>query len=464
MAAFMDDNFLLDTDVARALYHEVASALPIIDYHSHLIPREIAGQRRFANLAELWLGGDHYKWRLMRSSGVTEDFITGGRPAKEKFDAFCRVLPLAIGNPIVHWSHLELRRIFGIDLIINARNADAIWEAANARLATMTTWSFLEQAKVEIACTTDDPADDLAEHRAIAASALSTRVIPAYRPDCAMAINDPGFAGYLQKLGAVVGASIDSFAALIEALIERIDYFDDAGARISDHAIDVPLADTVSSIEVAERLFAKRLGGETLSAGEIGQYHSVMLDRLGRAYAERRWTMCLHIGALRNVNSRMVARIGQATGFDSITDFSYASGIAGLLDSMERDEQLPKTMLFCLNPAMNEVLGAMIGNFQAGPVKGKIQYGPAWWFNDHKQGNLDQFVALGNLGSLGTSVGMVTDSRSFASYPRHDYYRRLLCRQLGQWVDAGEYPDDREALATIVKGISYQNAKDYFGL
>ena len=464
MSAFMDENFLLDTGVARELYHGVAAALPIIDYHSHLIPREISIKRKFGNLAELWLGGDHYKWRLMRSSGITEDFITGSRSAKEKFDAFCKILPLAIGNPIVHWSHLELRKIFGIDLIINARNGDAIWEQANAKLATMTTWSFLEQANVEIACTTDDPADDLAEHASIAASALKTRVIPAYRPDSAMAVNDAGFAGYLQKLGACVGAPIDSFSALIEALIQRLDYFHRAGARISDHAIDVPLADTVPPIEIAERLFSKRLSGATLSTAEIGQYHAVMLDRLGRAYAEREWTMCLHIGALRNVNSRMVSRIGQATGFDSIADYSYAVGVAGLLDSMERDERLPKTMLFCLNPAMNEVLGAMIGNFQAGPVKGKIQYGPAWWFNDHKQGNLDQFVALANLGSLGTSVGMVTDSRSFASYPRHDYYRRLLCRQLGQWVEGGEYPDDREALATIVRGISYQNAKDYFGL
>jgi len=463
MTAFMDKDFLLDTDVARRLYHDVAATLPIIDYHSHLIPREIAGRRTFANLAELWLGGDHYKWRLMRSCGVTEDFITGSRPARDKFDAFCRILPLAIGNPIFHWSHLELRRLFDIDLLINARNANAIWDLANARLAAMDTWSFLEQARVDIACTTDDPADDLADHRTIAASTLKTRVIPAYRPDSAMSINAPGFQAYLGRLGDCVGAQITSFSTLIEALIDRIDYFDAAGARISDHAIDVPLADTLPTIDVAEQLFSKRLGGEALSPAEIGEYHSVMLDRLGRAYAERNWAMCLHIGALRDVNTRMVGRIGQATGYDSITDHSYAKGLAALLDGMERDDRLPKTMLFCLNPAMNEVLGAMIGNFQAGPVKGKIQYGPAWWFNDHKEGNLEQFVTLANLGALGTSVGMVTDSRSFASYPRHDYYRRLLCRQLGRWVQDGEYPDDSEALSTIVRGICHQNARDYFG-
>ena len=464
MSAFMDENFLLDTPVAQRLYREVASDLPIIDYHSHLIPREISGRRKFANLAELWLGGDHYKWRLMRSSGVDEAFITGNRSHKEKFDAFCKILPLAIGNPIYHWSHLELRRIFGIELPINMRNADAIWEQANARLKQMDTWSFLEQAKVEIACTTDDPADTLAEHAEIACSGLKTRVIPAYRPDAAMSINDLGFHAYLERLGRCVEARIDSFGALLDALVARIDYFHRAGARISDHAIDVPLAEVMPTLERSEELFAKRLGGILLSKAEIGQYHSAMLGRLGRAYAERDWAMCLHIGALRNVNTRMVKLIGPATGYDSITDLSYADGIATLLDNMERDDLLPKTMLFCLNPSMNEVLGAMIGNFQAGPVRGKIQYGPAWWFNDHKEGNLEQFVALANLGSLGTSVGMVTDSRSFASYPRHDYYRRLFCRLLGQWVQAGEYPDDAEALATIVHGVCYQNAKDYFAI
>lgn len=464
MCEFMGKDFLLDTTVSKNLYHNVAAELPIIDYHSHLVTREIAERRIFNNLSALWLGGDHYKWRLMRSSGVTEDFITGDRSPKEKFDAFCRVLPLAIGNPIYHWSHLELRRIFGIDLLVNQNNGDAIWEQANAKLECMDTWSFLEQGNVEIVCTTDDPADDLHEHAVIAKSALKTRVIPAYRPDNAMSINDKGFISYLEKLSCRVGFGIDSFQALMDALIQRIDYFDRVGARISDHAIDVPLADAVPGIDEVERLFRKRISGETLSKNEIGQYHSAMLEKLGRAYAARGWAMCLHIGALRNVNSRMVGKIGQATGYDSIADLSYVAGIANLLDSMERDDQLPKTMLFCLNSAMNEVIGAMIGNFQAGPVKGKIQYGPAWWFNDHKKGNLDQFIALANLGSLGTSVGMVTDSRSFASYPRHDYYRRLLCRQIGQWVHGGEYPNDPDVLATIVRGICYENAKQYFAM
>ncbi|GGP24622.1 glucuronate isomerase [Silvimonas amylolytica] len=464
MAAFMDKDFLLDTATARRLYHDVAADLPIIDYHSHLQQGEIASRKQFRNVAELWLGGDHYKWRLMRSSGVTEDFITGTRSDEEKFRAFCKVLPHAIGNPIYHWSHLELRRIFGIDLLINEKNAGRIWEEANAKLAPMDTWSLLEQAKVEIACTTDDPADDLLQHQEIAKSALKTRVLPAYRPDKAMRINNPGFVDYLARLGNVAGAKVDSFASLIAALAARVAFFHQQGARISDHAVDVALPVVAATEQQLEALFQKRVGGSLLSDAELGQYVRGILTAMGRVYASHGWSMCLHIGAQRNNNTRMLNTLGADTGYDSISDMSCSAGLASMLDVLDSTDELPKTMLFCLNPNMNEILSTMIGNFQGGGVTGKLQFGPAWWFNDHKEGNLQQFVTLANHGVLGTSVGMVTDSRSFASYPRHDYYRRLLCRQLGQWVEGGEYPADEPALEQIVRDVCYENAKRYFGL
>jgi glucuronate isomerase len=464
MTAFMDKDFLLTTTVARRLYHEVAADLPVIDYHSHLQQGEIASRKKFRNIAELWLGGDHYKWRLMRTSGVSEHFITGPATDKEKFNAFCKVLPLAIGNPIYHWSHLELRRIFGIDLVINEKNADAIWEQANARLEQMDTWAFLEQAKVEIACTTDDPADDLLQHDEIAKSALKTRVLPAYRPDAAMRINKEGFIDYVLRLSSVSGVEIDSFASMMQALAKRVDYFHARGGRISDHAIDIPLPAVAASAEELEAMFAKRIKGELLTDTEAAQYLRGLLEAIGAVYARYDWTMCFHIGAMRNNNQRMLSTLGPDTGYDSISDMTTSAGLVALLDALDAAKTLPKTMLFNLNPAMNEVLSTMIGNFQDGSVGGKVQFGPAWWFNDHKVGNLDQLVAFGNHSVLGIFVGMVTDSRSFASYPRHDYFRRLVCRQLGEWVEGGEYPDDFDALSTIVRGICYENAKNYFKL
>jgi glucuronate isomerase len=460
----MDQDFLLTTNVAKKLYHEVAADLPVIDYHSHLQQGEIAERKTFRNIAELWLAGDHYKWRLMRTAGVAEEFCTGERSDKEKFLAFCKVLPLAIGNPIYHWSHLELRRIFGIELLINEKNAEAIWEQANAKLATMDTWSLLEQAKVEIACTTDDPADDLLQHDEIAKSALKTRVLPAYRPDKAMRINNPGFVDYVAHLSAVAGVKIDSFASLMAALANRVEYFHARGGRISDHAIDIPLPAVAASSEQLEALFAKRMKGELLTQAEQSQYLRGLLESIGAVYAKYEWTMCLHIGAMRNNNRRMLDTLGPDTGFDSISDAVHSDGLVALLDALDVSDKLPKTMLFNLNPAMNETLSTMVGNFQDGSVAGKVQFGPSWWFNDHKTGNLAQLVAFGNHSVLGVFVGMVTDSRSFASYPRHDYFRRLVCRQLGEWVEAGEYPDDFDALSTIVRGICYENAKNYFKL
>ena len=464
MTAFMDKDFLLTTDVAKKLYHEVAAELPVIDYHSHLQQGEIAERKKFRNIAELWLSGDHYKWRLMRTAGVAEEYCTGNRSDREKFDAFCKVLPLAIGNPIYHWSHLELRRIFGIDLIINEKNADAIWEQANAKLAGMDTWSFLEQAKVEIACTTDDPADDLLQHAEIANSGLKTRVLPAYRPDNAMRIGKEGFADYVTRLSAVSDIKIDSFASMMAALAKRVEFFHARGGRISDHAIDMPLPVVGATQDQLESIFARRIAGETLSELEQAQYLRGLLESIGTVYAKFGWTMCFHIGAMRSNNLRMLQTLGPDTGFDSISDMTTSNGLVSLLSSLDANDQLPKTMLFNLNPAMNEVLSTMIGNFQDGSVAGKVQFGPAWWFNDHKLGNLAQILAFGNHSVLGVFVGMVTDSRSFASYPRHDYFRRLVCRQFGEWVEGGEYPNDFEALATVVRGICYENAKKYFQL
>ncbi len=459
---FADQDFLLDTGVARALYHDVAAALPIVDYHSHLSPDEIASRKTFRNIAELWLSGDHYKWRLMRACGVAEDLITGRASDEQKFRAFCKALPLAIGNPVHHWSHLELRRLFGIAHNINEANAGAIWEEANTKLAGMGTWDFLEQAGVEVACTTDDPADDLAQHGAIAQSALRTRVLPAFRPDRAMRINREDFPAYLDTLGRATGMRIGSFAALIAALDVRVDYFHQRGARISDHAVDSALPATVPDMAQLESLFARRLSGGGLNATEAGQYVSGFLAQLGASYARRDWAMCLHIGAQRDNNSRLLGRIGNDAGADSISDMGTSAGLSALLDYLDVKDKLPRTVLFCLNPTMNAMLATMAGNFQDGSIAGKIQFGPAWWFNDHKEGNLQQLRDLASYGVLGSFVGMATDSRSFASYPRHDYFRRLLCRQFGQWVEAGEYPADADMLAHLVRGICYQNARDYF--
>ncbi|MDI4633228.1 glucuronate isomerase [Pelomonas sp. V22] len=464
MPAFLDQDFLLDTGTARRLFHEVAAGLPIIDYHSHLQQGEIAERKRFRNIAELWLGGDHYKWRLMRSAGVDESLITGPASDEDKFRAFCSVLPLAAGNPIHHWSHLELRRLFGVELLINAANAGRIWEAANARLTEMDCWSLLDQAKVEIACTTDDPADDLLQHAELANSALKTRVLPAFRPDAAMRCNKPEFPAYLQRLGGVAGVRITDFDSLVEALAARVRFFHSQGGRISDHAIDVPLPPGEITPALCQALLERRLAGSQLSEAELGAFQRGLLQELGKVYAQHGWAMCLHIGAQRNNNRRRLNTLGPDTGYDSIADFTSSAGLADLLDTLDAEDQLPKTLLFCLNPAMNEVLSTLIGAFQDGRTSGKLQFGPAWWFNDHKDGNLRQLQTLAAHGVLGTSVGMVTDSRSFASYPRHEYFRRLLCRQLGQWVEAGEYPDDDAALAQIVRGVSYENAKHYFGL
>jgi glucuronate isomerase len=352
--------------------------------------------------------------------------------------------------------------LFGIRAVINAETGPRLWDEVNEQLSGMDTWSFLTRARVEVSCTTDDPADDLASHIALAGSKLTTRVLPAYRPDKAMRIEAPAFLPYLERLGQVADVEIRDFASLVRALEARIDFFHAIGGRASDHALDATLPATIPDDATVERLFARRLAGEVLTAEERGGYTAALLLHLGRAYARKGWTMCLHVGALRNTNSRGMASLGADTGYDTIAETTIAAPLARLLDALDSEKLLPKTMLFCMNPTMNAVLSTMAGCFQDGTVAGKLQFGPAWWFNDHKDGNLEQMRTLANHGVLGTFVGMVTDSRSFAAFPRHEYFRRLLCRLLGQWVEAGEYPADQNALTTVVRGVSYENAKAYF--
>jgi glucuronate isomerase len=462
MKSFLVDDFLLDSETSRRLYSEYAADLPIVDYHSHLSAAEIASHKRFRNITELWLGGDHYKWRLMRIAGVDERLITGDAEDREKFQAYCSVLPLAIGNPVHHWSHLELRRIFGIDTIINEKNAPGLWESVNRRLASVDAWSLLDQAKVEILCTTDDPADDLKAHAELARSGLKTKVLPSFRPDRAMAINETRFTDYLETLGKAADLEITSFAKLIEALERRVSYFESHGARISDHAVDRPLPEEFVTDKDLETLFSRRLQGRVLDDEELARYRLGLLAALGRIYAQRGWAMCLHIGAQRNNSSRRFAALGPDSGFDSISDRPFAAGLSRLLDTLDRDELLPRTVLFCMNPNMNEVLSTLPGAFADATARGKVQFGPAWWFNDHKKGILDQFDALADQGVLGTFIGMTTDSRSLASFPRHEYFRRLLCARIGRWVEDGEYPLDEDALAQLVRDISYNNTKTYF--
>jgi glucuronate isomerase len=461
---FLDEDFLLDTPVAVRLYRDCASQLPIVDYHSHLPVAEVAKKKRISNIGELWLADDHYKWRLMRMAGVPERLITGDADDREKFYAFCRVLPQALGNPVHHWCHLELKHLFQIESLINESTASSIWDAANSRLNLLNSWSFLENARVEAVCTTDDPADDLTHHAELSRSALKTQVLPTFRPDRAMRIDSESFPSYLDRLGEAASTKIKSFATLILALDARVEFFHSRGARVSDHSIEVPLAPRLPSNSELEALFERRMENRTLDSSDLGRYQLGLLTYLGRLYARRDWAMCLHIGARRNNNTRAFEELGPDTGFDSIGDVPATDGLALLLDTLDHERSLPKTILFCMNPAMNEILATMAGNFCRDSIPGKVQFGPPWWFNDHKQGILAHFETLASYGLLGTFIGMTTDSRSFASYPRHEYFRRLLCRMLGRWLHDGECPDDEDALRRIVEAICYTNAKRFFSV
>ena len=459
MSAFMDKDFLLTTQTARHLYHDVAAPLPIIDYHCHLSPREICRDRRFENLTQLWLGGDHYKWRLMRSAGVDEAYITGGAPDREKFQKWAETLSLAIGNPLYHWSHLELRRSFGYEGVLNGGTAEEVWRLGNERLAELSARRLIERANVKALCTTDDPADTLEWHRALAADkSFGVKVLPSFRPDRALGIEKADYLDYLGRLG-----EIGSFAELLEALRERLDFFVSLGCRVSDHGLSaVPFAPASES--KIEAIFSRRLKGELPTAAEKKQFQTALLLALGREYHRRGVVMQLHFGVLRDNSARLFRSFGPDAGADSIGDAASIGELAAFLGALDETDELPKTILYSLDPNDNAALVSVMGAFQNGETVGKLQHGSAWWFNDHRSGMLDQLTTLAAGGYLAGFVGMLTDSRSFLSYARHEYFRRILCERIGRWVEGGEFPDDEAALRAIVEGICCKNAERYFDL
>lgn len=462
MKAFMDENFLLDTDTARTLFFEAARDLPIIDYHCHLSPREIWQNRPFENITQVWLGGDHYKWRLMRAAGVDERFITGDAPDREKFQKWAETLSLAIGNPLYHWSHMELRRFFDFDAPLNARTAGDAWQACNRKLAgaQFAPRALIERMRVETLCTTDDPADDLIYHQRLRAQKdFAVNVLPAWRPDNALNIEKSGFAGYMQRLGAAAGVTIDGLDDLKAALRARMGFFHQNGCRLSDHGLARAMLETADEARV-EAALKKALSGEAVSPREALAYKTALMLYLGGEYNRLGWTMQLHYGALRDNNPAMFARLGPDTGFDAIDGGSPSEQLAGMLGAF--GGALPKTIVYSLNPNDDDIVGSVIACFQNGRGYTRIQQGSAWWFNDHLDGMRKQLRALAAQGFLSGFVGMLTDSRSFLSYPRHEYFRRILCALLGQWVEQGLYPADMDALEHIVRAVCYENAKAYF--
>ena len=462
MKKFMDDNFMLNNETAAKLFNDYAKDMPIFDYHCHLSPQMMYEDKPFENITQIFLGGDHYKWRYMRSNGIDESYITGDKSDYDKFKAFCGCLQYAIGNPLYHWTHLELKRYFNVDEVVTAENCDTIWEKCNKVIkeTKMSPSTLINQSNVAVLCTTDDPIDSLEYHKLIAEKGhIKAKVLPAFRPDRLINIEKTDFTDYIKALGNVCGMNIKNYDELITAVNERIDYFHNAGCRISDHALDgVPFNRDYS----ADDVFVKKMNGENLSADEINAFKCETLIRLAKKYSELDWAMQLHIGALRNNNSAMFKKLGADVGFDSIADYEIAADLSTLLDAMECNDGLPKTILYTLNPKDNYVLATMLGNFQSAETAGKMQFGSAWWFNDQRDGMVEQMKALANLGALNKFVGMLTDSRSFLSYTRHEYFRRILCNMLGEWVENGEFPDDFDTLGKIVEDICFNNAKRYF--
>jgi len=466
MKKFMDENFLLSNDTAVNLYNNYAKDMPIIDYHCHLSPKEIFENKTFKNITEAWLYGDHYKWRAMRSNGIDEKYITGNASDYEKFMAWARTMPMAIGNPLYHWTHLELQRFFGIYEVLNEKTAPAIWEKVNRLLKGngFGARDLIAKSNVKALCTTDDPIDSLEYHIKLKKDIeFGVKVLPAFRPDKGLQINKDTFIPWVDKLEKVCKKDIKCFDEFLKALESRVRFFNEVGCRISDHGIDSIIYMEASKEEVAD-IFAKALSGQIVSHEEESKYKTYTLQFLGRLYSELKWTMQLHLAALRNNNKKMLKQLGPDTGFDSINDEGVANSVSRLLDSLEMDNCLPKTILYTLNPKDNYVLSTMLGNFQGAEVPGKIQFGAAWWFLDSKEGMIEQMKTLANTGLLSRFVGMLTDSRSFLSYTRHEYFRRILCNLIGEWVENGEVPKDMELLGSIVQGICYNNAKNYFGI
>ena len=466
MKAFLDRDFLLTTRTAQRLYHEHAAKMPIIDYHCHVDPREIFEDRRFENIYQIWLEGDHYKWRLMRSNGVDERYITGDAPEREKFQKFAEALPRAIGNPMYHWCHLELRTYFGYEGVLNGDTAQEVWDLSVKKLAEpdMSVRGILRQSNVAMVGTTDDPTDHLAWHKRIAEDpTISTVVAPSFRPDKALNIEKAGWADFLAELGRSAGVEITDLDSLERALEQRMEAFDQAGCRAADHGLDYVPFRRADRAQV-DAILKKAMGGQSVTVEEAECFKTALLLFCAKRYSAMGWVMQIHYNCMRNPNSAMFARLGPDSGFDCMNNVNCAGSLYALLDALYAEDALPRTILYSLNPGENELLDTMIGAFQGPGVPGKLQHGSAWWFNDNKTGMRDQLTSLANLSLLGNFIGMLTDSRSFLSYTRHAYFRRILCELVGGWIENGEYPADLEQAGALVEDICYHNAKRYFRL
>lgn len=465
---FINDNFLLKTAFSQKLYHDYAKDMPIFDYHCHLPPQQIADDIQFKNLYDIWLKGDHYKWRAMRANGIPEKYCTGEDVSDlEKFKAWAKTVPQTIGNPLYHWTHLELNRPFGINnVLLSEKTADTVWHQCNELLATkeFSARSIMQRMNVKMVGTTDDPIDDLSAHQKIIQEGnFDVKVLPSWRPDKAFNIELDSFVPYMKSLGSVSDIEINQFSDLTNALTKRLDHFERCGCKISDHALDVVLFADYTEQEV-NQILINRLAGKAISDLDVAKFKTAVLVFLAQEYTKRNWVQQYHIGALRNNNQRMFLAKGADIGFDSINDMPVAQNLSKLLNLQDINNSLPKTILYCLNPSDNEILGTMIGNFQGDGVVAKMQFGSGWWFNDQKDGMIRQMTQLAQLGLLSRFVGMLTDSRSFLSYTRHEYFRRILCQMIGQWVEDGEAPADLDLLGNMVKNICFNNAKNYFGV
>ncbi len=461
---FMDENFLLKGKFAQLLYHTYAKDLPIIDYHCHLSPKDIAENRQFENITQVWLAGDHYKWRGMRTLGINEKYITGDASDKEKFLKWAEAVPSTMRNPLYHWTHLELQRYFDIHELLTADNGEAVYEQTAQLLQQpeYRTRGLLKKMNVEIVCTTDDPVDSLEHHIRAREEGIQPQLFPAFRPDKAYAVEDAvAFMEYLEKLTEVSGIKIQHYSDLIQALQNRIDYFHEHGGRLSDHGLEQLYYFEENDFDI-EQLFVRLTQRKELSQPEIAYFKFLTLSHLCSMYHAKGWTQQFHVGALRNTNERMLRILGPDTGFDSIGDFTQAKALAKFLNNLDSTDQLTKTIIYNLNPSDNEIMATMIGNFNDGSIKGKVQFGSAWWFLDQKDGMEKQINALSNMGILSCFVGMLTDSRSFLSFPRHEYFRRILCNLIGEDVEHGELPADEQWLGKMVSDICYYNAKEYF--
>lgn len=464
MNTFLKDDYLLSNDIAKRLYQETAKVTPIVDYHCHIDPKEIAQDRQYDNITQVWLGGDHYKWRLMRACGISEDYITGNASDHDKFIKWAEALQKGIGNPLYLWSHMELKKYFGYDGVLNEDTAEEVWTLCNEKLATkeLSVRGIINQSNVTHLCTTDDPIDDLRWHQEIANDAsFHVKVLPAWRPDKAMNIEKETYLDYIDLLGRAACQPIGSFSELKAALRKRMDYFTEHGCCISDHALEYVMYVPVTEDEI-ETIFAKRLNNQPLQTNEVLQYKTAFLLFVAKEYAKRNWVMQLHYGCKRNNNNYMFDKLGPDTGYDCIDTNTSSAPLADFLNALEQTKELPQTILYSLNPNDNAAIDTVIGCFQDSTACSKLQHGAAWWFNDHKKGILDHITTLASIGCLGTFIGMLTDSRSFLSYTRHDYFRRILCEQLSHFVLSGEYPLDYPRLSKLVSDISYYNAIHYF--